>query len=88
MKPIRLSKHAREQLFYRGVDEKEVIETIMTSQWEFANNNRYQAVKTYTYGKNWNNKFYAFKQVKPIFIEEETEMVVITVYAYFFNKEG
>jgi hypothetical protein len=32
MKTIRLSEHAREQIFYRGTTEEEVIETIKTSQ--------------------------------------------------------
>ena len=27
---------------------------------------------------------FATKQVRPIFIEEETEIVVITVYTYYF----
>jgi len=32
----------------------------------------------------WNGKLYATKQVRPIFVAEETEIVVITVYAYYF----
>ncbi|MBF0565261.1 MAG: hypothetical protein HQK89_08465 [Nitrospirae bacterium] len=87
MKPIRLSIHAKEQLYFRGIEEEEVIETTSTSQWELAKRERLQASKNYYFGKEWNKKFYSYKQVKPIFIEEETEIVVITVYAYFFDKE-
>jgi hypothetical protein len=36
MKPIRPSGHAKEQLFFRGTTEEEVIETIRTSQWQTA----------------------------------------------------
>ncbi len=34
MKPIRLSGHTKDQLFFRGVTEAEIIETIRTSSWE------------------------------------------------------
>jgi len=29
-------------------------------------------------------KVYAVKQVRPIFVEEQDEIIVVTVYAYFF----
>jgi hypothetical protein len=31
----------------------------------------------------WNNVYYKTKEVRPIFIEEEKEIIVITVYTYF-----
>ncbi|KWT94641.1 DUF4258 domain-containing protein [Candidatus Magnetominusculus xianensis] len=87
MRPIRLSVHAKEQLPYRGIEEDEVFDAIRTSTWETAKKERLQATKNYLYGNEWNNKFYSYKQVKPVFVEEESEIVVITVYAYYFNKE-
>jgi hypothetical protein len=80
MKPIRLSIHAKEQLYFRGIEEDEVIETIRASQWELAKKEKLQASKDFRFGKEWNKKFYTYKQVKPIFVEEETEIVIITVY--------
>lgn len=84
MKPIRLSGHAKEQLFYRGVSEEEVIETISSSSWQPVELGRLEARKDFVYEKDWNKKYYKTKQVKPIFTEEEAEIVVITVYSYFF----
>ncbi|MBF0457762.1 MAG: hypothetical protein HQK99_07695 [Nitrospirae bacterium] len=87
MKPIRLSMHAREQLYYRGIEEGEVFEAIIASSWEFAKKGRLQATKNFYFQNEWNKKYYSYKQVKPVFVEEETEIVVITVYAYYFNEE-
>jgi len=84
MKPIRLSIHAREQLLYRGVSEEEIIETIRTSEWKPAELGRLECKKDFPYRKEWNKIYYNKKQVKPIFVEEDDEIFVITVYTYFF----
>jgi hypothetical protein len=84
MKPIRLSAHARDNAKYRGATEQEVIETIRATQWGPAKGGRLECRKNFTYGKDWNGKFYATKQVRPIFVEESHEIVVVTVYAYYF----
>ena len=83
-KTIRLSEHAREQLAYRGTNEAEVSETIRTSKWEPAELNRLRCQKDFAYNQKWNNKHYKTKQVKPIFVEEPNEIVVVTVYVYYF----
>jgi hypothetical protein len=83
-KPIRLSGHAREQLVRRGVEAIEVIETIQTSTWEPSELNRLQCRKDFPFGALWNEKPYKTKQVRPIFVEESAEIVVITVYSYYF----
>jgi hypothetical protein len=41
-------------------------------------------LKDFTYGQEWNGKFYTTKQVRPIFVEEDDEIVVVTVYVYYF----
>lgn len=84
MKAIRLSGHAREQLSRRGVTEKEIIETISTAVWEPTEMGRLQCRKDFPYRKEWNRKIYKIKQVRPIFVEEEKEIIVVTVYTYFF----
>lgn len=35
-------------------------------------------------GSEWNGAFYETKQVRPIFVEEAVEIVVVTVYVYYF----
>jgi hypothetical protein len=83
MKAIRFSKHAKEQLFFRDATEDEVVETIETSDWETAELGRLECRKDFLYRKIWNKKFYEVKQVRPIFVEEGNEIIVV-VYTYFF----
>ena len=84
MKPIRLSGHAREQLSFRGTTEKEILESITTSQWQAAELGRLECKKNFVFENEWNKKYYKAKQVRPIFVEEDNAIVVITVYTYFF----
>ncbi len=84
MKAIRLSGHAREIIRFRGATEDEVIETIRSSSWSSAEQGRLECRKDFVYGKAWNGKFYTTKQVRPIFVEELDEIVVITVYVYYY----
>lgn len=75
MKPIRFSQHALGYTKKRGFTIAEV---------EEAEENRLQCRKEFIYGQEWNGKIYATKRVRPIFIEKTTEIVVITVYTYYF----
>ena len=83
-KRIRLSQHTKEQAHYRGCNEGEILETIRTSHWEKAELGRLQCKKDFPFNKMWNDKEYKTKQVKPVFIEEKDEIVVVTVYVYYF----
>ena len=82
-KPIRLSGHARQRLSFRGCNEAEVIETILTSVWRAAEGNRLECWKSFVYNKEWNRKVYSTKEIRPIFVEEKNEIVVVTVYVYY-----
>lgn len=82
--PIRLSGHARSQLTRRGVTEHEVIEAIRSSPWQYAKHGRLECHKDFPYEREWNGKFYTNKRVRPIFVEEKEEIVVITIYSYYF----
>ncbi|MDP2728808.1 MAG: DUF4258 domain-containing protein [Dehalococcoidia bacterium] len=84
MKQIRLSGHARSQLPFRGVTEEEILETIRSETWGPAELGRLECRKDFSFGKEWNGKMFGTKQVRPIFAEEETEIIVVTVYTYFF----
>ena len=83
-KPIVFSRHALEQLSYRGAAEKEVQEAIQTCRWLPAELGRLECRKDFGYNQDWHKKFYQTKQVHPIFIEEAKEIVIVTVYVYFF----
>jgi len=84
MKMIRLSGHAQENMRYRGVEGWEIFEAIQTAPWSPAEFRRLECRKDFVYERDWNNKFCRTKQVRPIFVEEAEEIVVITVYAYYF----
>ena len=84
MKPIRLSQHALGYTTKRGFTIAEVEEAIRSSSWELVEDNRLQCRKDFPFDKEWNGKVYATKRVRPIFIEKDTEIVVITVYTYYF----
>ena len=84
MKPIRLSKHASDYAKKRGFTLAEVEETIRTSSWRTAELGRLDCRKDFAYAKEWNGRIYATKQVRPVFVEEASEIVVITVYTYYF----
>ena len=84
MKPIRFSKHALGYTAKRGFDVAEVEEAIRTCPWGAAELGRLDCRKDFAYGREWNGKVYAIKQVRPVFVDEAGEIVVITVYTYYF----
>jgi hypothetical protein len=83
VKPIRFSKHALDYANQRGFTPAEVDEAIRTSSWNPAELGRLDCRKDFSYGKEWNGRLYATKQVRPVFVEEAGEIVVITVYTYY-----
>lgn len=87
MKPIRLSKHASNYFEIRGFSDVEVFDAILSSDWIIGESGRYECRKNFEYKSIWNKKFYDIKQIRPIFVDEENEIVVITVYVYYFKEE-
>jgi hypothetical protein len=83
-KPVRLSEHAKGRLLYRGATAEEIIECIKTAKWKPAKRGKLQCSKDIAFNSTWNGKKYKTKQVNPVFVEEETEIVVITIYVYYF----
>ena len=83
VKPIRFSQHALQQLARRGASEAEVAEAIRAAPWESAELNRLGCRKAFAFNRSWNGVTYRTKQVRPIFVEEPREIVVITVYVYY-----
>ena len=72
MKPIRLSDHALRYISRRGFTIAEVEEAIHTVPWQRTELGRLVCRKDFPYGKEWNGKTYATKQVRPVFVEEAT----------------
>ena len=85
MKTIRLSQHALDQARLRGATQDEIAETVRTVAWAQAKRGRFQARKTFAFGRASpiNGIFYSSKTVDVIFADEADEIVVITVLVYY-----
>jgi hypothetical protein len=68
----------------RGASEVEVIEAIRKGAREPAKHGRELCRFNFGFGKKWQGKAYAVKQVVPVIKEEANEIVVITVYTFYF----
>lgn len=84
MKPIRLSAHALGYLTSRGFTIGEVEQAIRTRPWREAELGRFEAREEFIFNDEWNGRWYATKQVRPVFVDEPDEIVVITVYTYYY----
>ena len=84
MKPVRLTKHASEQAAERGATEAEVVEATRHGSREPAKQGRELCRFNFTFGQKWQGNFYAIKQVAPVIKDEANEIVVITVYTFYF----
>ena len=68
---------------FRGALLEELEDAIRTAAWTSAEAGRFDCRKDFPFEEEWRGTWYARKQVRPIFVEEETEIVVITVYTYY-----
>ena len=83
-KPVRFSGHAQQRLDSRGATTQEVIQTVRTGTWEQAELGKLECRQDFVYNATWNQRHYATKQVRPVFVDEADEIVVVTVYVYYF----
>lgn len=84
MKPVRLTKHARLQCGERGATEAEVVKTVLQGIREPAKADRLLCRYNFPFDALWQGNRYSIKQVAPIIKEESDEIVVITVYTFYF----
>ena len=84
MKRVRFSKHAEEQALERGGTRAEVEEAIRKGSREPATRGREMCRYNFVFDRNWQGKRYSVKQVAPVIKEEANEIVVITVYTFYF----
>lgn len=83
-KPIRLSGYAAGYRERRGFAPDEVEAAIRGSEWEPARGDRIEASIDLPFGSDWNGRRYATKRVRAVFVDEPDEIVVVTVYTYYF----
>lgn len=84
MKKIRLTQHAIEQCQERGATHEEVFEAVRKGIKKPAKKDREILVYNFTYNNTWQNNYYSIKQVSPVIKEDDDEIVVITVYVFYF----
>lgn len=82
--PIRLTIHARLQCKERGASEGEVVQAVREGTQEPAKLGRTLCRFNVAFDGIWQGNVYSVKQVAPVIKEEANEIVVITVYTFYF----
>ncbi|MBA4392185.1 MAG: hypothetical protein C0407_01400 [Desulfobacca sp.] len=85
-KPIVFTNHARQRLKERGTTEECVREAIRIGEAESARRGFVLYRLNQEFKKNWDGRYYGVQQVAPVVKEEEDRVVVITVYAFYFQE--
>jgi len=86
MKPIIFSQHALAQLKDRGASKEEVKKAICEGEEVPAKKGRKAFRKNFSFNSNWKSKHYEIKQVLPIVVQENKELIVVTVYVFYFGR--
>lgn len=81
---IVFSDHALMRLEQRGVSKDEVEQAIRNGERMPAKKGRLCFRLNFDFNRHWGGKYYAVKQVVPIAVAEKGEIVVVTVYAFYF----
>lgn len=81
---IRLTFHALGYTQRRGFTPDEVENAIKSEKWQNSEKGRLECSQNIPYGREWNGKHYTLKQIRPIFVVESDEIIVVTVYTYYF----
>ena len=68
----------------RGATAGEVQEAIQKGSREPAKQGREMCRYNFTFNRSWQGKHYLVKQVAPVVKDESDEIVVITVYTFYF----
>ena len=55
--------------------------------WEPAERGRRECRRNFPFHQEWHGIVYATKQIRPIFVDEPEEIVVVTVYVYYLLEE-
>ena len=84
VKPIRMTRHAREQAVERGATEQEIRDAVLHGRREPAKHGREMCGYSFNFDRTWQGNSYAMKQVAPVIVEKSQEIVVITVYTFYF----
>ena len=81
---IVFSDHSFAQMIERGTRREEVETAILKGEKVPAKKGRHAYRINFQYEQLWDEKWYAMKQVMPIVKEDDDELIVITVYVFYF----
>ena len=81
---IRFTQHSILQCKERGTNEKEILDAIEKGESENVKNGRIMYRSNFQYNREWGGKFYKIKQVAPVVKKEDNELIVITIYTFYF----
>ena len=84
MKEVVFSLHALQQIAERGTSQEEVIQAVREGEREYARAGRHMFRLSFEYNAEWAGRRYSIKQVAPVVAEESDQIVVVTVYTFFF----
>ena len=84
---ITFSHHSLEQLSDRGTTQEEVVETVQNGEQVPAKKGRLAFKKNFPFENVWRGRYYPIKQVMPIAVRERDEVIIVTVYVFFFGGE-
>jgi len=80
---IKFVEHAKERLIARGASESEVEKVLLLGNDIPAKKGRKAKEMTFEYGEFWLGKAYPQKKVVVIYVEENNEIIVITVKVFY-----
>lgn len=84
MKPIVFTFHARQRMKDRGTDEEHIIEAIRGGEQEPTRSGRVMCRLNLEFKREWDGVYYPIQQVAPVIVEEDEQIVVVTVYTFHF----
>ena len=77
-------KHAKVRMKERGASAKEVLLTIETGEKFTAKFDRAGFRRNFPFGKTWQGKFYHVKQIEAYTVQEEKDLIIVTVIVKYF----
>lgn len=87
MKKINIEPHTLQRMEERGVEKAEVIEVIRNGKDFDVKYNRHGKYKIFDFNDEYLGKYYRHKRVEVIYIEEDEEVVTVTVMAFYGKWE-
>lgn len=83
-----LTFHAAQRMDERGASLSEVEETIREGARERAERGRWLYRKRFEFEGTWRGREYHGKEVAVVVVEEESRLVVVTVYVFYLGRGG